>query len=314
MASKLSILNVLKIYISMQRILFFLLSFFCFQNIEAQLKYTDSLYKVEEVRTEVYAEKEGEKLIIDLYEPSNSVKNRPLIIFMHGGGFAGGSPKNPQEVKFAKLAAANGYSVGLISYRLTRKGQSIGCDYEASGKIRTFQMAAEDFMEAAIYMKKHAEKFNIDPEKIIVGGSSAGAEAVLNAVYNPNLMFSDKRYSDLKFSAVISLAGALLDIRYLGPEQAIPGIFFHGTGDNLVPYATAPHHYCEISAPGYLILDGSKSIVEKLAQLNSSYLFYSFQDAGHEISGMPFDQLPQVFEFLQQVVFNNKTIQTSIYK
>ncbi len=233
----------------MKRILFFFFFLLALQNTEAQEKYIDSIYKVDEVRTETYAEKDNEELIIDLYQPVNSEKERPLIVFMHGGGFAGGSPKNPQEVKFAKIAASKGYTVGLISYRLKRKETGFGCDYEAAGKIKTFQLAAEDFMDAVKFMKDNSVKFNIDSENIIVGGSSAGAEAVLNAVYNPDLMFDNpEKYSDIKFSAVMSLAGAIVDARYLNEEQAIPGIFFHGTDDNLVPYATAAHHYCETSS------------------------------------------------------------------
>ncbi|WP_300437438.1 alpha/beta hydrolase [Christiangramia sp.] len=299
----------------MKKLLYIYFLIITIQNTEAQIKYLDSLYAVDKVQTKVYTEKDDEKLIIDLYTPSNADKNRPLIIFMHGGGFSGGSPQNPQEVKFAKVAAAKGYIVGLISYRLTRKDKSFGCDYDASGKIETFQLAAEDFMDAVKFMKHHAEEFNIDPDIIIVGGSSAGAEAVLNAAYNPALMFDDtEKYSDISFSAVISLAGAIVDARYLNNAQAVPGIFFHGTDDNLVPYASAPHHYCEANEPGYLMLDGSQSIVDKLHKLEASYLFYTYKDARHEISGIPFKELPQVFEFLNSVVFKKEKIQTKIYK
>ena len=301
----------------MKRLLFFLLFILSLQTIEAQEKYIDSLYEVEKVRTEIYAEKENEELTIDLYQPVNSDINRPLIIFMHGGGFAGGSPKNPQEVKFAKIAAAKGYAVGLISYRLIRKNKDsgFGCNFEASGKIKTFQLAAEDFMDAVKFMTQNASGFNIDTEHIIAGGSSAGAEAVLNAIYNPDLMFeSEEKYKDLKISAAISLAGAIVDVRYIKVNNAVPGIFFHGTDDNLVPYASAPHHYCDSSKTGYLILDGSKTIVEKLKELNASYLFYTFEGARHEISGMPFDHLPEVFHFLKEVVFKKNKIQSKIYK
>lgn len=293
----------------------FLIFFFLIlcQNIQAQEKYVDSLYSVQEAKTVVYATKAGEELVIDLYQPKNSEGKTPLIIFMHGGGFSGGSPKNPQEVKFAKIAATKGYTVGLISYRLTRKGKSFGCDFEAEGKINTFKAAAEDFMDAVSFMRSNSNKFDIDPEKIIVGGSSAGAEAVLNAVYNPELMFGNsKKYEDIKISAVISLAGALVDVRYLTEKNAVPGIFFHGTDDNLVPYGTAAHHYCENNQPGYIILDGSETIVNRLEELKTSYLFYTFQDARHEISGMPFDHLPQVFRFLKTTVFDNKIIQTKV--
>ncbi|WP_227009146.1 alpha/beta hydrolase [Christiangramia fulva] len=285
------------------------------QMLLAQEVYVDSLYKVKEPITKTYAEKDGEKLIVDLYQPENSEKKRPTIVFMHGGGFSGGSPKNPQEVRFTKTAAAKGYNVALISYRLTRKNKSFGCDFAAEGKIKTFQMAAEDYMDAVKYLIDHASEFSIDENKIIAGGSSAGAEAVLNAIYNPQLMFgTENPYKDIQFSAVISLAGAIVDVRYLNKEQAIPGLFFHGTADQLVPYATAPHHYCEPSEPGYIILDGAETITEKLQKLNTSYLFFSFDGAGHEISGMPFQYFPQLFGFLKNVVFQNMKIQETVYE
>ncbi|MCP9198471.1 carboxylesterase family protein [Gramella sp. GC03-9] len=302
----------------MKKFLTFLFILAGLQLAEAQEILLDSLYRVLPVQTETYAQKDGEELIIDLYFPEkNGNEKLPLIVWMHGGGFAGGSPKNPQEIRFAKMAASRGYAVGLISYRLVRKNTEtgFGCDFDAEGKLETFQMAAEDFMDSALYMKQNSARFNIDPEKIIAGGSSAGAEAVLNAVYNPDLMFENQeKYSDLKFSAVMSLAGAIVDARYIHKDNAIPGIFFHGTADNLVPYATAPHHYCENEKPGYLILDGSKTIVEKLEDLDTSYLFYTFQDARHEISGIPFPHLQEVFRFLKEIAINKHKIQSTIYK
>lgn len=299
----------------MKKILSLFLLLLTLQTLQAQEKYLDSLFTLKPVTTEIYAEKDGEQLIVDVYEPENSDKNRPLIIFMHGGGFAGGSPKNEAEVKFAETAAKKGYVVGLISYRLVRKGKGFGCDFNAEGKIETFRLAAEDFMDAAIFMKSNAEKYNIDSEKIIIGGSSAGAEAVLDAVYNPDLMFpQEKKYKDLHFSAVISLAGAIVDSRYLTEQNSIPGIFFHGTSDQLVPFATAAHHYCDPENPGYLILDGAETIVKKLKALDESYLLYSFEGAGHEISGMPFEYFPQIFLFLKQVALENSKIQSHIFK
>lgn len=299
----------------MKKCLLFFFILFTLNQSYSQEVLIDSLFRVQPVTTEVYAEKDSTQLIVDLYQPETASKEaKPLIVFMHGGGFAGGSPRNPAEVRFAKIAAAKGYVVGLISYRLVRKGKSFSCDFDADGKMEVFKLAAEDFLDAVSFLKKNAEKYQIDPENIIVGGSSAGAEAVLDAVYNRDLVLEQKNaYPDIQFKAVISLAGAIVDVRYLTEKNAIPGIFFHGTDDNLVPYATAPHHYCDPESPGYLILDGSKTIVEKLKEFNSSYLFYTFEGAKHEISGMPFDDLPAIFQFIKSVVFHKEKVQTTVY-
>jgi predicted esterase len=285
-------------------------------SISAQQRFTDDSFQLKDTETKTYATKHGEALKLDIYQPENdTMQQRPLIIFMHGGGFAGGTRINPDEVKFAETAARKGYVAVQISYRLTRKGQSFGCDYDASGKMETFKLAAEDFMDAVNFMIENQEEYGIDPSKIIVGGSSAGAEAILNAVYNERLMFKDfSNYEDFDFAGVFSLAGAVVDARYITEENAIPGIFFHGTEDNLVPYATGPHHRCDPNKPGYLMLDGSRTITEKLRKFNTSYLLYSFEGGKHEHSGMPFDYFPEVFDFFNSVFLNDKKQQIEVWK
>jgi acetyl esterase/lipase len=298
------------------RILSLLLLFLFSTTLQAQERFLDSIFEVTPPKTEVYAVKDGEELMLDIYEPKNDTENqRPLIVFMYGGGFSGGSPKHPDLARFSETATAKGYVVVQIAYRLTRKGQTFGCDFEASGKIETFKNAAEDFMDAVSYLVDKKSELRIDPENIIVGGSSAGAEAVLSAVYNPGLMFEDQQaYKNLEFAAVISLAGAIPDARHIGKKNAVPGIFFHGTKDKLVPYATAPHHFCEPGQPGYLMLDGSQTIAKKLEDLNSSYLLVSVEEAGHEISGVPFSEFPLLFRFLKKVVLEDKKQQITLTK
>lgn len=293
-------------------ILLLLLSF----SISAQQRFIDESFQLQKTETKTYATKEGEELKLDIYQPKNdTMQHRPVIIFMHGGGFAGGTRTNPAEVNFAETSAKKGYVAVQISYRLTRKGQSFGCDYEASGKMETFKLAAEDFMDAVSFMVKNKDEYGIDTSKIIVGGSSAGAEAVLNAVYNNRLMFQDTaKYKNIDFAGVFSLAGAIVDARYITEENAVPGVFFHGTEDNLVPYATAPHHWCDLDQPGYIMLDGSKTITEKLKKLNTSYLLYSFEGGKHEHSGMPFDHFPEVFHFFNSVFLNGENQQIEVWK
>lgn len=266
--------------------------------------------------TRVYAVKDGEELYLDIYSPDNkAVDKLPVLIFMHGGGFSGGSPRNKYQIELAEAANKRGYISVLISYRLTRKGKSFSCDYEASGKIETFEKSAEDFMDAVLYVTKNSDEFNIDTSKMIVAGSSAGAEAVLNAVYNKNLMFDDiSKYTQINIAGVLSFAGAIVDARYINEKSAIPAVFFHGMDDNLVPYATAPHHYCEETDPGYIFLDGSRTIANRLKALDSSYLLFSYKGARHEIAGIQFDQLDKTFDFFDQIFAGEKSIQIEIAK
>jgi acetyl esterase/lipase len=298
------------------RIFSILIFFFVCLVCPAQERYINDIFEAQTQVTETYAVKDGEELKLDIYQPKNDTsRTRPLIVFMHGGGFSGGNRTNEAEVKFAQAAARKGYVAVQISYRLTRKGQSFGCNYEASGKIETFQKAAEDFMDAVQFMLNNSKKYQINTEQVIVGGSSAGAEAVLNAVYNPRLMFRDsEKYRNIDIDGVFSLAGAVVDTRYITKENAVPGIFFHGTKDNLVPYATAPHHLCDHHAPGYIMLDGSRTISNKLKELDTSYLLYSFEGGKHEHSGMPFDYLDDVFNFFKRAFLESEQLQVEVLK
>lgn len=301
-------------YLNMKRILFTFLLLLGLQ-VSAQQHFTESIYKNKDQKTLTYAEKEGQKLYLDIYEPENSFKNRPVFIFMHGGGFGFGSPRNDDEVQLAKTAASYGYVAVQISYRLTRKDQSFGCDFEAEGKINTFKLAAEDFLDAVSFIIDNKEQFNIDPEKIIIGGSSAGAEAVLSAAFNQDLLFKDTaKYDNINFQGILSLAGAIVDKRYINKANVVPSIFFHGMADNVVPYATAPHHFCKKNEPGYLILDGSRSIADRLKELDTPYMIYSFTGARHEISSIPFPYLKEVFQYFDDVFLNKVHQQIEIVR
>lgn len=266
--------------------------------------------------THQYAEKDGQNLALDVYQTANPEKlARPVLVWVHGGGFSGGKRDNGMEVKLMEEVARQGYVGVSITYRLLRKGELTGfsCDCPRSEKIRVFKESAYDTWDAIHFIHSRQEEFQVDPQKIIVGGSSAGAEAILNAIYLKDWLFEkESKYDDIHPAGVWSQAGAIVDARYITPHSAVPGVFFHGTKDNLVPYATAPHHYCDANRAGYIWLDGSATITTHLKKHNRSYLFYTYTDAKHEIAGVQFDQLPAVFDFFEAVFAGNQVVQQEV--
>ena len=287
-----------------------LFSLVCGFPVQAQHDFGKSAYKVKKPLTHIYAEKDGDSLYADIYSPDNTARDRPVFVFMHGGGFSKYSPRQEEVVKLSEMAASYGYVAIPVSYRLTRKGKSFGCDCEATEKMNTFKMAVEDLFDALRYIVDHKEELGIDPGRIILGGSSAGAEAVLSAAYNRDLLLDNaSAYDDIRFSGVLSLAGALPDVRYITAENAIPAVFFHGMDDDLVPYATASHHYCGSKEPGYLILDGPESIVKRLKNLNVSYMLNSYEQSRHELAGVRFGSMDMVFDYFNNVFLGGKQVQ-----
>lgn len=274
-----------------------------------------AMYSQPNVTTYIYSIKGIDSLKLDVYRPTDMDFEKPLpvILWMHGGGFYAGDRNYPSEVKLAEIAAQNGYLGISMSYRLTRKDKpgGFGCDCPKADKLATFKHAAVDFMDAAKFIQDNHEILGADVSKIIAGGSSAGAEGMLNAVYMREYFIEDlKRYEKIKFAGIISLAGAVVNADYITKNNALPSVFFHGTADNLVPFGSGAHHRCKPEKKGYLILDGSATIVDKLVALDVPYYFHKVVGGKHESSTIPFDNLHDVFDFFNKTVFNNEIIQT----
>lgn len=270
-----------------------------------QDRYIEVLFDSVEVNTYTYMVKNGENLDLDIYLPwGDTDENRTVILYVHGGGFSGGTRDADEIIQFCSRMAEYGYVTASISYRLTRKGEptGFGCECPADEKFKTFQAAVEDIQDATYFLIQNRESFGIDPHKIILMGSSAGAEAALLAAYSPPNCF-DLESGPVSYAGVISMAGAIPYLDRLYDESAIPTMFFHGTCDNLVPYATAPHHYCQPSQPGYLLLHGAYTLAQKLEELNVPFWLHTTCGGKHELAGTPIRQyFDEIVEFCHDFI------------
>lgn len=274
-----------------------------------QERYREEITDSAKVETYTYAFKDGKSLDMDVYTPAfDNQQNRPLIFYVHGGGFSGGTRNDPGIQTFCKRLARYGYVVSSISYRLTRQGTitAFGCDCPALDKLNTFNEATRDLQDATFFMIKNRDKMGIDPQKIILSGSSAGAETVLNTAYQPPYCYGLDS-GPVSYAGVISMAGAIPDTSRIFKDSAIPSLLFHGTCDNLVPYASAPHHYCKENQPGYLVLHGSYTIAEKLKKLGTPCWLFTYCNAAHEIAGKPMTaNFNEIVDFCYSFVLNKK--------
>ena len=275
----------------------------------AQKLYTGQVYDAVKKSTFTYSD----TLKLDYYTASeaDSNKDRPLLILVHGGGFTGGNRDNPVESKFCETMATKGYAVASMSYNLTRKGKStgFGCDCSASEKILTFKQTTEDILNAIKFLKENT-KVAFHPERIVLVGSSAGAEGVLNTAYlNQYPAFNTLDFSGIHIAAVVSFSGAVLDSRYINETNLVPAFLIHGKKDKLVPYATAAHHYCNPDDSGYLMLDGSSTIAQKLKENNTSYYLVSDPEGSHDWANLGYQYTTEISEFINNVIMEGKAVQ-----
>jgi len=168
-------------------------------------------------------------LQLDMYEPAgDTVTNRPAIVWVHGGSFCCGSRTSAEIVDEATTFAKQGYVNVSIDYRL----ESPGCSGNQSNCIGAIQEAAADAQTAVRFLRTNAATYRVDPDRIAIGGSSAGGITALNVGY------SSAEDWTARVRAAVSLSGAHLVVGVISAGDA-PALDFHCTTDALVPYQWA---------------------------------------------------------------------------
>jgi len=101
------------------------------------------------------------------YYPSQIKGARPCVIVVHGGSWAGGDSKQLPELN--SYLAQKGYNVAAINYRMAPKWQT--------------PAPVEDIENTFAFLRQHSEELQIDTNKFVLLGRSAGAQIALLAAY-----------------------------------------------------------------------------------------------------------------------------------
>lgn len=174
-----------------------------------------------------------EKLLLDIYKPDGDTQTaRPVIMWIHGGGFRTGNDKSQGYiVKLATEYAKRGYVCVSIDYRVRTKPME--------DKKRTLSDGMEDAMTGLNWIRNNAEKLNIDKSRIIVGGGSAGGIIAVNLCYKDKT--SSTKWDKSGIIGLVNLWGSP-DESFTASEvdkSDPPTIIVHGTADKTVSYANS---------------------------------------------------------------------------
>jgi len=165
-------------------------------------------------------------LHLDLYQPrADTEPARPVLLFIHGGGFVGGDKSAGQ--RWADEFARRGWVAVSIEYRL-RQGDLATVGIPA---------AVSDARQAMRWLRREAASYRLDTTRIVVGGSSAGGITALFLAYTE--LERGSADADSAVAGVMDLWGALY-----GQEEAMaagepPLVIVHGTEDTVVPFRYA---------------------------------------------------------------------------
>jgi dienelactone hydrolase len=174
-------------------------------------------------------------LHLDLYRPAGDTQTRrPAVVWVHGGGFTSGSKTAANVVDAANTFARLGYVAVSINYRLLAPA---GCSGNPSQPVCTTAAleAKRDAQAAVRWLRANADTLGIDPTRIGIGGTSAGAiTATLVGLFSEDEGSSGNPGYPSTVGGFISVAGGLPDGLFASPGDAW-GLLFHGTADTVVP-------------------------------------------------------------------------------
>lgn len=183
---------------------------------------------------------------MDIYLSPKAAKPTPVVINIHGGGWNKGVKES--QTGFSSFFKA-GFAVANIEYRLT--GQA------------TAPAAIEDTRCALIYLIKNAKALNIDADKIVIMGGSAGGHLALMG----GLLGNDHRFDsncmgveNIKVAAIIDKYG-ITDVwawAYGGKPTSKSAVSWLGdkAKDEAFAKTVSPMTYVDKNSPPTFIVHG----------------------------------------------------------
>lgn len=247
-----------------------------------------------------YVGKGKPRQTLDVLVSDQSVaKKRPLVVFIHGGGWNSGS-KNEGLDPMRRLAATGEYVTATINYRLVPKAVWPAQIHDCKAAIR--------------FLRGKADEYGIDPARIGVIGVSAGGHLVsMLGTTNGAAEFEGKLGQFPKQSSAVQCvvsycgpvdfltmgvdlaspnpisgllggagpglrekAGKASPVTWVTPKT-VPFLIAHGTADTLVPFSQA------------------EEMKRKLSEVGVESHLIAMKGAGHGFGGTELDRRVKAF-------------------
>lgn len=239
--------------------------------------------------TYLFAQRDTCSLYLDVYDVTSGAETsylgnpKPAVLFVFGGGFVSGERSSDFYQEWFKTLNDNGYAVVTIDYRLGMKGYKVGKGIsgllKAADRFKLSQdIAVEDVFSAVDFLWRNREEVGIDPDNLVIAGSSAGAITALAAEYAIVNGEAKGLPEGFNFKGVMSFAGGIMSDSGAPKFKAepCPILFLHGTADGAVAYN-------KLGALGKGIW-GSNYLVKQLDKMGAEYCIYRFTGRTHDVA------------------------------
>ena len=240
---------------------------------------------------------------VDLYLPRGTDSPTPVLVYIHGGGWVGGSKESSvlRLVPWMEM----GWAVVNVQYRL--------------GEVSLAPAAVEDCLCALRWIIRNASNYNIDPERIVVTGNSAGGHLALTTGMVPASAGLDRQCpgsETLSVAAIINWYG-ITDVGDLldGPNTKSYAVEWMGSMPNRFEIAerVSPLTYVRSGLPPILTIHGDADptvpyqhgvqLHEELSKVGVSNQLHTVPGGRH--GGFNRTETIAIFETIQEFLSGN---------
>jgi acetyl esterase/lipase len=229
-----------------------------------------------------YGRADGRAMRLDLYLPEKSQKALPLLIWIHGGAWMSGSK---DDLSPALRFTADGYAVAHVGYRLSQEAK--------------FPAQIHDCKAAVRWLRANAQTYNLDPNKFVAWGGSAGGHLVALLGTTGGAAELEGRVNDLKESSrvqavvdwfgptdFLQIGNAESDLQHNAPDSPESKLIGGPVLENKDKAVKAsPISYVSKDAPPFLIMHGDR---DRTVPFNQSELLYAaLKKAGVDVTFVP---------------------------
>ncbi len=260
------------------------------------------------LRNVAYVTNGHERQKLDLFIPPGATNPLPLIIWVHGGAWLGGSKDQCPALPYLQ----KGYAVASLNYRLSQHA--------------IFPAQLEDCKAAVRWLRAHAKEHNLDPNRFAAWGASAGGHlaALLGTAgdvtkfdVGANLEVSSRVQAVVDFFGPTDLTRMAQDalpssrIDHDAPDAPEAKLIGGPVQENKDKCAAAnPITYVDKSNPPFLIMHGNKDdlvpyqqselLRDALLKTGVPVTFKLVEGAGHGFGGADIDRQVAAF-FAEQL-------------